>query len=222
MPENGWGNSLHPRRLRQRLFAWMSSRNSSAYEAVLASRKQALFRNLHGRLLEIGPGGGYNLRFYPAGVDWTGVEPNPYMQRYLQHTLHDLRLPESRFRLHPGEPGGVRLPAGEGSMDFVISSLVLCSVPQVQASLREILRVLKPGGQFVFIEHVAAPRGSRLRGRQDFFQPLWTLVLDGCHPNRETWGAISGAGFEHVEIEHFQVPGAGVVCPHIIGRAVKG
>jgi ubiquinone/menaquinone biosynthesis C-methylase UbiE len=103
----------------------------------------------------------------------------------------------------------------------VVSTLVLCSVPQPEATLQEILRILKPGGRFVFIEHVAARRGTRLRAVQNLIQPVWSLVGDGCHPNRETWDTISQAGFAQTEIEHFWFPGGGPAGPHIAGTGVK-
>jgi SAM-dependent methyltransferase len=180
-----------------------------------------LLGDLHGTVLEIGPGAGPNLRYYPSDVNWLGVEPNPYMHPYLNQAIISLGRPDGRFRVDPGDTGGVRLPAPDASMDAVVSTLVLCSVPNPDATLQEILRVLKPGGKFVFIEHVAAQDGTRLRSFQNFLQPLWTFVGDGCHPNRETWSAISQAGFSHVDIQHFRQPTSGPASPHISGTAVK-
>lgn len=186
-----------------------------------AARKRVLLGGLHGAVLEIGPGAGPNLAYYPADVRWLGVEPNPYMHPYLLRAAQAAGIPPERFRIDPGDSRGVRLPAADESMDAVVSTLVLCSVPHQEESLQEILRVLRPGGQFVFIEHVAAPRGTFLRALQDGIQPLWSLVGEGCHPNRETWAAISSAGFERVEIEHYRFPEFGPAGPHIAGRAVK-
>jgi ubiquinone/menaquinone biosynthesis C-methylase UbiE len=176
---------------------------------------------LYGDVLEIGPGTGPNLQFYPAGVRWLGVEPNPFMHPRLLETIRKLGLPAGRFNIEQGDVGRVRLPAGDASLDAVVGTLVLCSVAHPQDNLKEILRVLKPGGQFVFIEHVAAQPGSRLRTFQNVIQPLWTLVGDGCHPNRETWQPIRQAGFASVEIEHFRYPSGGLVAPGICGTAVK-
>jgi SAM-dependent methyltransferase len=207
--------------LRRRLFAYMMAHSGDAYEVTTEARKRALLGDLHGRVLEIGPGTGPNLRFYPADVEWIGVEPNPFMHTYLRQSIRDTGRPEERFRIDSGEVHGVRLPAEDASVDAVTSTLVLCSVLHLDGTLQEILRVLKPGGRFVFIEHVAAPRGSGLRTVQNVIQPVWSLIGDGCHPNRETWEEIGRAGFAQVEIEHYRYPGGGPVSPHIAGWAVK-
>ena len=206
--------------LGQRLFAWMDSSGTS-YDETTAARKRALFGRLHGSILEIGPGIGPNLKYYPSDVHWMGVEPNPFMVPHLVKSIRELGRPKENYRIEPGDPRGTRLPAGDASLDAVISTLVLCSVPHPEDSLREILRILKPGGKFVFIEHVAAQRGTRLRRFQDFIQPLWSFVSGNCHPNRETWVSITHAGFEQVELEHYRYPGGGPAGPHISGTAVK-
>ena len=194
----------------------------SVYDQETEARKQALFGSLHGDVLEIGPGTGPNLRFFSEDVRWVGVEPNPFMHPHLQQAIRRRGLPAGQYRIEQGDAGGVHLPVGDASMDVVVGTLVLCSVAHPAANLQEILRVLKPGGKFVFIEHVAARTGTGLRTFQNLIQPLWTLVGDGCHPNRETWETISQAGFASVEIEHFHYPGGGPVTPHIAGIAVKG
>jgi SAM-dependent methyltransferase len=201
--------------LYKRIMAHFLAASSAAYDASLAARKQALFGGLTGDVLEIGPGGGPNLRFFSPAVRWVGVEPNPYLHDYLraeaarQGRQVDLRL------------GSVdALPAADTSLDAVVSTLVLCSVPDQHRALAEIRRVLKPGGRFVFIEHVAAPRGTTLRRWQNLVRPIWQALGDGCQPNRETWQAIADAGFARVHLDHFdtQLP---LVKPHIAGYAVN-
>jgi SAM-dependent methyltransferase len=205
----------------QRFFAWMTAHRGNWYENLTAVRKQALFGGLQGSILELGPGTGPNLRYYPPGVRWTGVEPNEFMHPYLLQSLRALNLPLDAFEITQGDPQGIRLPAQDASLDAVVCTLVLCSVPDPAGTLGEIIRVLKPGGKFIFIEHVAAAPATRLRRSQDFFQPFWTTIGDGCHPNRDTETSIQRAGFGRVEIDRFLVPAAGITEPHIAGLAEK-
>jgi ubiquinone/menaquinone biosynthesis C-methylase UbiE len=112
------------------------------------------------------------------------------------------------------------LPAAAGSIDTVVSTHVLCSVTDVDAALKDIQRVLKPGGTFVFIEHVAAPDGTCTRTVQDGITPLWQTVFDRCHPNRETGRRLEEAGFESVTYQPFRLS-VPIVSPHIAGVAIR-
>ena len=199
----------------KRIHAWMLAHLTAGYERRVAGRKRALFAGLHGNILEIGPGAGPNLRYYASGVHWIGVEPNPYMVPYLRKAAQEADL-SIEIRSGTAE----RIEAEDSSMDAVVSTLVLCSVRDPAATLQEVLRVLKPGGSLVFIEHVAAPRETRLRRVQDMICPLWKRMADGCHPNRETWVAIEQAGFDRVHYDRFRLP-LGPVGTQIAGFATK-
>lgn len=109
----------------------------------------------------------------------------------------------------------------DNSIDAVVSTLVLCSVDSLAATLQEVLRVLKPGGRFFFLEHVAAPQGTGLRRLQHWVQPLWKTLGDGCRPDRETWVTLENAGFERVDYQHFRANVPAIVSPQIIGVATK-
>jgi ubiquinone/menaquinone biosynthesis C-methylase UbiE len=204
----------HPS-LHQRFLAYLMSNSGKEYNAMLGRRKRALLGDLHGDVLEIGPGSAPNLEFYASDVHWHGVEPNPAMLVYAQREAQRLGL---TLDWRQGE--AERLPVADNSMDAVVSTTVLCSVRDPQQVLREILRVLKPGGQFVFIEHVAAPANTRQRRRQGFLRPLWRKASDGCHLDRETWVMIEQAGFSRVQLDHFRL-NVPLVSPHIAGVAIK-
>ncbi|HVB35896.1 MAG TPA: class I SAM-dependent methyltransferase [Candidatus Acidoferrales bacterium] len=203
------------RGLRKRLFAWTLHKFNAGYEREIAARKSGLLGELTGTVIEIGPGSGPNLRYYAKTVRWIGIEPNPYMRAYLRREAERVGV---KAELREGTAEAMDCPGG--SIDAVVSTLVLCSVPDLRDTLSEILRVLKPGGQFVFIEHVAAPPGSRLRKWQRRLRPWFHFLADGCSPDRETWRAIESAGFAEVRLEHFDGP-VPIVRPHIAGVAIK-
>lgn len=197
------------------LVALLAARLAGPYEAAVAERKRALLGALSGRVLEIGPGAGANLTYFGRGVEWIGVEPSLPMQSHLRRRAGALGV---RGRLVTGT--AERLPQEESSVDAVVSTLVLCSVSDVARALAEIRRVLRPGGRFVFIEHVAAPAGTPLRRAQRRWRPVWRLVGDGCRPDQETARSIERAGFASLRVEPFDA-GAGLLSPHLAGVAVR-
>lgn len=199
----------------KRVHAWLLAHCTASYERKVAVQKRALFSGLSGEILEIGPGAGPNLGYYPHHCRWIGVEPNPFMHRYLHQAAARAGL-QIEIRLFPAE----NLPAANASVDAVVSTLVLCSVVDPEAVLKEILRVLKPGGRFVFLEHVAAAQGTPLRKVQRFIRPLWRRLADGCYPDRETAATIERAGFSSVQYQSFRLP-LGPVSTQIAGYAIK-
>jgi SAM-dependent methyltransferase len=201
-------------RLYHRFQVWLLSLVSGLHDRRVASHKRRLLTPLRGKVVEIGPGTGPNLSYFDKSIEWIGIEPNPVARPLLVEAADRLGIDAA-----VGEGTAEAIPIPGGTADAVVSTLVLCTATP-DASLREIHRVLKPGGAFVFIEHVAAPRGSWLRRVQRLVRPLWKVAGGGCHPDRETWMAIEGAGFTSVEIERFST-GLPVVSPHIAGRAVK-
>ena len=204
--------------LYDRAFAWMMSHADAQQHDLYGARKRALFSDLRGTVVEVGPGSGVNLPYFPEGIRWIGVEPNPYMHAYIREKADEHGR---TIELHAATLRELALPAA--SADAVVSTLVLCSVPEPQATLAEIRRVLRPGGRFLFIEHVAAPSGTLLRHVQRGIKPLWRLVADGCRPDRETGRLLDTAGFSDVRYESFEldVP-LSIVRPHIVGVATAG
>ncbi len=199
----------------QRLHAWTLARGSARYQAAVDGRLRELFGGLRGDVLEIGPGSGRNLAYFDRSVRWFGVEPNPFAREYLRREAARLGLTAEVL-----DGTAECLPVADRSMDAVAASLVLCTVRDVDAVLAEVRRVLRPGGRFVFIEHVAAPEGTLQRRLQRLCRRPHALLADGCQLDRETWAAIERAGFSSVEIAHFRLP-IPLVGPHIAGAAVK-
>ena len=199
----------------KRFYAWAMGHVAKHYDSLLADRKTSLLSGISGTIVEIGPGTGTNFRYYPRGIHWIGAEPNrhrhPYLRRAAESAGLDIDVRSSRAEA---------LDLADQSADVVISTAVLCSVDDQSRALQEIMRVLKPGGQFIFMEHVAAERGTLLSGIQRTIQPLWSCLVDGCHPARDTHDAIVQAGFEPVSFESFRLP-LGPIAPHIAGIAIR-
>jgi len=201
----------------EHLFAWAWARAATPLEKSYGRIKEQLFRDLSGEVVEIGPGAGINLRHFPKAVHVRGIEPNAFMHPYLRAEAEAQGI---QLSIDSGHAEAIGLP--DESVDAVVSTLVLCSVFNPELALTEIRRVLKPGGRFYFIEHVAAPRGSVMRRAQDFLAPAWRRIGDGCHPNRETAPLLRAAGFTRVDIEERRIKNPFIiVAPHILGTATK-
>ncbi len=208
-------------RLRQRLFArFMAGADDLSHE-LYGARKADLLGSLDGRVLEIGPGTGVNFRYLGAGPSWVGVEPNEAMHGHLRAEAERLGL-DVDLRTGISE----RLGVDAGSFDAVVSTLVLCSVGDLDATLGEIRRVLKPGGKFVFLEHVAdRPWSFRWIVQKLVVFTPWRYFSDGCNPGRDIGRAIELAGFDTVDCHRYMQEGAGIILainrPHIWGMAIK-
>lgn len=177
--------------------------------------RAALLRNARGRVLEIGAGTGFNIRHYPAEV--TQVVLTEPGEALLERARR--RAAEGGRSVEAVRARAEALPFDDASFDTVVSTLVLCSVRDQDKALAEVRRVLKPGGAFLFIEHVRAddPRSARW---QDRLERPWRVVAMGCHPNRATLERIEAAGFELEELERGELPKSPpIVRPMITGRA---
>jgi ubiquinone/menaquinone biosynthesis C-methylase UbiE len=183
----------------------------------LAQRRHALLESLQGRVIEIGGGTGANLEHYPPGLEELIItEPEPPMARRLRQRVHGSALP-ARVVQAPAE----HLPFPDDSFDFAVSTLVLCTVKDPAQALSELRRVLRPGGELVFLEHVRAS-SPRLARWQDRLHPLWLRFGHGCNCNRPTLDAIRAAGFDVRRIEHGSLPRApAIVRPLVMGAAAS-
>jgi ubiquinone/menaquinone biosynthesis C-methylase UbiE len=177
--------------------------------------RRRLLTGLRGRVVEVGAGHGLNFPHYPAEVtSVVAVEPDDTLRGLA------LRAPTSvPVTVVAGHADA--LPVGDTSADAAVVSLVLCSVPDLESALREIRRVLVPGGELRYYEHVRSPGFPGVL--QDVARPLWARLAGGCRLNRRTSEAIRSAGFEVVEEERFTWRPARVspVSRHVLGRAVS-
>lgn len=149
--------------------------------------REELLSRSRGRVLELGVGTGLNLRFYPPGVEVTGIEPDAAMLRRAKP-----RAAARAVQLLEGDAQA--LPFADASFDTVVGTLVLCTVPDPALAMREARRVLKPQGRLLLLEHVR--RNTPLAGRVlDALTPLWKHVAGGCHLNRDPSQHFAEAGF---------------------------
>ena len=184
------------------------------YERHMAERKRSFLADLSGTVVELGAGTGANLQYLPADADWIGIEPSPAMRRRAAATATSL---DRNVDIRPTLADQTGLP--DDSADIVLTTLVLCSVPDVDTVFAEIRRILRPGGRFICIEHIAAPRRTAMRTIQNICAPCWRIFADGCRCNAPTLEHIERASFSSCEIEHFSAP-AGPCSPHIAARII--
>ncbi|HEY1715238.1 MAG TPA: class I SAM-dependent methyltransferase [Solirubrobacteraceae bacterium] len=181
-------------------------------------RRRDLLSSATGRTLEIGGGTGLNLAHYPAELpELIVAEPEPAMRRRLEKRVPSAGARRVRVLDAPAE----RLPLPDESIDTVVSTLVLCTVEDPAAALSEIVRVLRPGGQLLFIEHVRS-HSRALAWCQDRLAGGWRRFAEGCHCNRPTARLMTASGFsvEARDATWRAVPP--IVRPLITGRATIG
>jgi ubiquinone/menaquinone biosynthesis C-methylase UbiE len=199
-----------------RIFAAGYDRMMAGTErAGLAQRRQRLLQHVHGRVLEIGGGTGANLIHYPTTVgELVITEPEEPMARRLE-----ARLATSETAARVVRAPAEQLPFADDSFDFVVSTLVLCTVSDQRGALAEIHRVLRPDGRLLFLEHVRAPEPALARW-QDRLHPLWLRFGHGCNCNRPTLENMRAAAFEVGDLEQGEIPKAPpIVRPLICGSA---
>ena len=171
-----------------RVYERLSWKEDESGEADL---RRELLAGAAGRVIEVGAGNGLNFPHYPETVaEVLAVEPEDYLRERAEAAAGEAPVPISVV-----DGLADRLPAEDASFDVGIASLVLCSVPDQAAALAEFRRVIRPGGELRFYEHVLAEHPGLARA-QRLSQPIWTFIGGGCHPDRDTAGAIEAAGFE--------------------------
>ncbi len=163
----------------------------------LADARQSLIPKAYGTVLEIGPGSGVNLRYYP----FSQIESLCLFDRRIQPVLKSYPYPEATmiaFAAGTAES----LPFPDASFDTVVACLVFCTVPNAEKGLSEIWRVLKPGGAYLFIEHILSDQPV-LGPAMQAATPLWKLLANGCHLNRQTDQLIESLDFSVQEKNYF-------------------
>jgi SAM-dependent methyltransferase len=202
--------------VRHPIFARVYARLSAGMESEVADNRRRLLAGLAGRVIEVGAGNGLNFRHYPPTVErLVAVEPEPYLRALAVEAARQAPLPvevlDGTADALPVEPG----------FDAGVASLVLCSVPDQGDALAELYRVIRPGGELRFYEHVLAPEPGLARV-QRLVDPVWQAIGGGCHSARDTLAAIAAAGFVIDRAERFRFPDNQVpfiTAPHVLGAA---
>ncbi len=202
----------HPR------FARMYARMAADFEAKgAAEHRTETLAGLTGRVVEVGAGTGINFRHYPTTVtEIVAVEPEPYLRDLASKAATSASVPVTVVDGH-----AEHLPLDDASCDAGVAALVLCSVPNQAAALAELRRVIRPGGELRFYEHVRSDRPGFARAQQ-VLDAVWPVLGGGCHASRTTLDAIQTAGFDVETVRRFSFRPSLIVAPvapHIIGTA---
>ena len=210
---NEAGNVRHP--IAARLYARISTR---AEEQGQAEHRRRLLESVTGRVIEVGAGNGLNFAHYPSSVDEVvAVEPEPHLRTMAEHAAA-----AASVEVRVVDAVAQELPFDDASFDVAVTSLVLCEVPDQASALRELHRVIRPGGELRFYEHVIARSPGFARVQRFLDRTFWPRISGGCHCARDTVAAIEAAGFAIDSCERFRFvtsPVTRQTSPRILGVA---
>jgi ubiquinone/menaquinone biosynthesis C-methylase UbiE len=184
---------------------------------IYGHRKEHLLAGHPDTVVEIGAGSGANMRYLRPGTRLIAIEPNTGSHAMLQRKAAQFGLVL--------ETRGIfaeKLDLPDHCTDLVLGTLVLCTVRDPGLVLAEVLRILRPGGRYVFVEHVKAPDHSALLAIQRLVKRPWKVLFDGCHTDRDTAATLRNAGFASLAVDAFQVYSPVLpIIPQICGVAQK-
>jgi ubiquinone/menaquinone biosynthesis C-methylase UbiE len=209
-----------PKPVRHPLFARFYARLSAGMEGAGVGRvRDQLLTGLSGSVIEIGAGNGLNFSHYPASVTSVlAVEPEPHLRGIAERSA-----PAAAVPIKVTDGTAEQIPAADGSFDNVVATLMLCSVPDLAVALAEMRRVLRPGGELRFMEHVRAETAGCQRIQRLADATIWPACFGGCHASRDPVTAIADAGFTIRELTRYRLPESRLpwpTSPHARGIAV--
>jgi SAM-dependent methyltransferase len=203
--------------VRHPIFARVFNRLSRVMEKEAGPYRHEMLANLSGTVVEVGAGNGINFSHYPASVERViALEPEPYLRAKAQAAAAAATVPVTVEAATADA-----LPVESGAADAVVASLVLCSVADPGPAIAELRRVLKPGGELRFLEHVRSDRARKAGFQRTLDRSgAWPLLAGGCHCSRDTVGAIEAAGFTVTKLRHVDLGPSWVLTnPHVLGEA---
>jgi SAM-dependent methyltransferase len=192
--------------------------SAKAEERGVREHRRALLDGLAGVVCEVGAGQGLNFAHYPSTVTRVlAVEPEPTLRRHALDAATRAPVPVEVF-----DGSADALPLDDATCDAVVTSLVLCTVPDLATALAEVRRVLRPGGELRFYEHVRSAHRLVAVG-EDLVTPIWSRFAGGCHPNRDSVAAITAAWFDVTKVDRFGFSPQRGVPPtaHVLGYATR-
>ncbi len=194
----------------QRILPYLLDWSLSA--PIISKYRQEVLADIKGEVLEIGFGTGLNLSYYPDDIyKIMTVDPNPGV-----HALAQKRIQSSSITVEHQIISGESLPMADNSFDSVVSTFTLCSIPKVEQALKEVYRVLKPGGKFFFLEH-GLSKEAQIQVWQNRLTPLQKVIGDGCHLNRNIRQLVENQ-FGNVTLDEFYLE----ETPKVTGYLYKG
>ncbi|MFG2026874.1 class I SAM-dependent methyltransferase [Streptomyces sp. NPDC048825] len=189
-------------------------------KAGITEHRTNLLAGLTGEVIEIGAGNGLNFPHYPPGVKRVlAVEPEPNLRALAERAVCTAPVPVEVI-----DGIAEQLPVPDASFDAAVVCLTLCSVADPHAALADLHRVLRPGGELRFFEHVRADSPGMRRVQRAVDATVWPLLMGGCHTGRDTQSAITAAGFTLTSVEKFAFPETRLPSPaatHILGTAER-
>jgi ubiquinone/menaquinone biosynthesis C-methylase UbiE len=207
-----------PERFRRPIFARVYTKFAkTSNRRGGAEHRRKLLAELSGRVIELGAGSGANFAHYPTSVDEVlAIEPEPYLRHQALRAATEASV---NIRVLNGDAHS--LPGDEGTFDAGVAALVLCTVPDQQRALAELFRVIRPGGELRFYEHVVGLSKWEARIQRLADATFWPLLAGGCHLARDTATGIEQAGFAIEACERFPFSPSAFLPPdpHILGIA---
>jgi ubiquinone/menaquinone biosynthesis C-methylase UbiE len=207
--------------VRHPVFARVYARLGASMEnAGVGKLREELLAGLTGAVIEVGAGSGLNFGHYPPSVsNVLAIEPEPHLRSIAEQAAGIARVPIKLV-----DSRAEQLPADDGSFDAVVATLMLCSVSDPGVVLAEMRRVLRPGGELAFMEHVRADTPGYRRIQQLADATIWPTCCGGCHASRDPVSAIEAAGFTIRDLTRYRLPDSRIpwpTAPHARGVAVR-
>ena len=203
--------------INDKIFAALYDVVNQSVESKLVEFRKMTAGVASGQVLEIGAGTGANFTFYRPNTKLTVLENNEFMFPKIFNAATKCGIDTTLVK-----GSSFYIPFADNSFDSIVTTLVLCMVEDLESTLSEIKRVLKSGGVFYFYEHVKSSDGIRSRF-EDYINPLWKYLTNGCNLNRDLGQTISNCGFEKIYLEtHHLSVGLPITIPNIVGHAVVG